>query len=59
MSEYDQLFTLKEMRDYLKISETTALKLLKGGKIKAKKLGGQWRIFKSEVDNYLKDFDNK
>jgi len=56
--EDDKIFTVKELQAYLKMSETTVLKLLNSGKVKAKKVNGLWRIFKSEVDKYLKDFDN-
>ena len=54
----DRIFTVKDLQSYLKMSETTVLKLLNSGKVKAKKVNGVWRIFKSEVDKYLKDFDN-
>jgi excisionase family DNA binding protein len=50
----EDVFTVKELKKYLKIGENTALKLLKSGKVKANKVGRNWRILKSEVDNYLR-----
>lgn len=54
----DKIFTLEEFKNYLKIGRNTALKLLNDGEVKAKKVGRQWRILKSEVDKYLKDHNN-
>ena len=54
----NEIFTLEELQKYLKIGRNTALDLLKNKKIKAKKVGRQWRILKSEVNKYLIDFDN-
>ncbi len=53
-----EIFTIEELQRYLKIGRNTAFDLLKNNKIKAKKVGRQWRILKSEVDKYLNDFDN-
>ncbi len=54
----DKIFTVKDLQDYLKLGQTTILKILREGKIKAKKVSGNWRILKSEADKFLKDFDN-
>jgi excisionase family DNA binding protein len=54
----DRILTLKELQDYLRLSQKTVLKLLGSGEIKAKKVGNKWRILKSTVDDYLKKFDN-
>jgi len=58
MNNSDKVLTLKELQEYLKLSEKTVLKLLNDGKIKARKVSNKWRILKSEVDKYLRDFDN-
>ena len=44
-----QIYTTEETRDFLKISESTAKRLLKRGAIKAYKVGGQYRIWGSEI----------
>jgi len=47
--EPDQIYTTKEARDFLKVSESTIKRLLKKGIIKAYKVGGQYRIWGSEI----------
>lgn len=43
------IYTTEEARDFLKISESTIKRLLKRGAIKAYKVGGQYRIWGSEI----------
>jgi len=43
------IYTTEEARDFLKISESTIKRLLKRGIIKAHKVGGQYRIWGSEI----------
>jgi len=45
----DQIYTTKEARDFLRVSESTIKRLLKKGIIKAYKVGGQYRIWGSEI----------
>ncbi len=45
----DELYTTKEAKSFLKISESTMKRLLKKGIIKAHKVGGQYRIWGSEI----------
>ncbi|MCK5503868.1 MAG: helix-turn-helix domain-containing protein, partial [Thermodesulfovibrionia bacterium] len=45
----NEILTLEELQKYLKIGRNTAFDLLKNKKIKAKKVGRQWRILKREV----------
>jgi len=44
-----QVYTTEEARDFLKVSESTIKRLLKRGVIKAYKVGGQYRIWGSEI----------
>ena len=55
----EKIMTMTEVQDYLRITKPTMVKILKEGKLKGKKVGRQWRILRSEVDRYLKDFNNK
>ena len=55
----EKIMTMTEVQNYLRITKPTMVKILKEGKLKGKKVGKQWRILKSEVDRYLKDFNNK
>lgn len=45
----NQIYTTEEARDFLKVSESTIKRLLKRGIIKAYKVGGQYRIWGSEI----------
>ena len=44
-----QIYTTEETRKFLKISKSTIKRLLKGGIIKAYKVGGQYRIWGAEI----------
>ncbi len=46
-SEY---LSLKEVADLLRLSERTLYRHVKSGKLPAAKIGGQWRVRKSDVD---------
>jgi excisionase family DNA binding protein len=45
----NEVYTTKEVQDYLKISKSTLKRLLKGGIIKANKVGGQYRVLGREI----------
>lgn len=56
----DELLTVQELSDYLKIRKETTLKIINTNEIMATKVGRDWRIFKSEVIKYLgKNSSNK
>jgi excisionase family DNA binding protein len=48
-----ELMTLEEVAEYLRITKTTVYRLLKQGKIPAKKVGRQWRFDKTSIDGWL------
>lgn len=48
------VYTTKEMMCYLKISESTVKRLLRRGVVKARKVGGQYRILGSEILRLIK-----
>jgi len=45
----EKIYTPKEARDFLKVSESTMKRMLKGGIIKAYKVSGQYRIWGREI----------
>ena len=45
----NQVYTTEETRDFLKVSESTIKRFLKKEIIKAHKVGGQYRIWGSEI----------
>jgi excisionase family DNA binding protein len=50
----DSVLTTDEAMQYLKISKPTLLKCLRLGKIKATKVGREWRFLQSELYQFLK-----
>jgi excisionase family DNA binding protein len=45
----NQIYTREEAEDLLKISQSTMMRLIKKGVIRAAKIGGQYRILGSEI----------
>jgi excisionase family DNA binding protein len=50
----DVVLTTDEAIRYLKVSKPTLLRLIHQGKIKATKVGRNWRILRSELYRFLK-----
>jgi excisionase family DNA binding protein len=50
----DSVLTTDEAMQYLKISKPTLLKHVRLGKIKATKVGREWRFLQSELYRFLK-----
>ncbi len=49
----DEIMTIQEVADYLKLTEKTAYRLALDGKIPAFKVGGSWRIKKVDLQNWI------
>lgn len=45
----NEIYTTEEAKDFLKISNSTIKRLLKKGLLRAYKVGGQYRIWGSEI----------
>jgi len=50
----EEVLTTKEVMERLKITRPTAIKLLKQGKLKAVKVGRDYRFLKFSVDEFLR-----
>ena len=48
------IFNTREACLYLKISRPTYLKYITAGKIKAQKIGRGWKVFKEELDRFIR-----
>ena len=53
----DRLLTVKEVANYLRVSERSVLRYIEAGRLKASKIGW-WRIKQSDLDNFLKETSN-
>lgn len=54
----DQILTLKEVAEYLKLAEKTAYKLAAAGKLPGFKVGGSWRFQKEDVQQWIEEQKN-
>ena len=49
-----QILKVKELAEYLKLTEVTIYKYAKEGKIPACRVGSRWRFDKEQIDELLK-----
>ncbi len=47
------IMTIREVADYLKLTEKTAYRLVAEGKIPGFKVGGSWRFRRSEIEGWI------
>jgi excisionase family DNA binding protein len=50
----DEIMTVRELAEYLKIAEKTAYRFVAEGKIPGFKVGSAWRFRKKEIDEWIK-----
>lgn len=50
---YENLMTIEEVADYLRVKKRTVYDWLKKGKIPAIKTVGQWRFKREKIDAWL------
>lgn len=48
------ILTIRDVADYLKLTEKTAYKLVAEGKLPGFKVGGSWRFKKNDIDAWIK-----
>ncbi len=53
------IMTIREVADYLKLTEKTAYRLAAEGKIPGFKVGGSWRFKRSEIEKWIKGEMNR
>ena len=49
-----QILTVKELAEYLKLTNVTIYKYLKEGKLPAHRIGNRWRFDKDQIDELMK-----
>ncbi|PCR97679.1 DNA-binding protein [Pseudomonas fluorescens] len=49
----EEIITLKEVAEYLKLAEKTAYRLAAEGKIPGFKVGGSWRFRRDAIENWI------
>jgi excisionase family DNA binding protein len=53
-SSEGEILTIKEVADYLKVTERTIYRLAGAKKIPAFKVGGTWRFSRVDIDGWIK-----
>ena len=53
----DKLLTIREVANYLRVSERSVLRYIEAGRLKASKVGW-WRVMQSDLDDFLKKTSN-
>ena len=48
------ILTIKEVADYLKVTERTVYRLAAAKQLPAFKVGGSWRFSRSDIDSWIK-----
>jgi len=51
----DEILTLKEVAEYLKLAEKTAYRLAAEGKLPGFKVGGSWRFKRQDIDRWIEE----
>jgi excisionase family DNA binding protein len=54
----DELYTIAQTSQYLKVSEKTVYRLISSKQIIASRVGNAWRIKESDIEEYLKNNNN-
>ncbi|HBV89289.1 helix-turn-helix domain-containing protein [Desulfosporosinus sp.] len=53
MAEDKEIMTLRQVAEYLQISEVTTYRLVQDGKIPAFKVGRSWRVKKEDLNEFI------
>ena len=51
----DEILTLKNVAEYLKLAEKTAYRLAAEGKLPGFKVGGSWRFKKVDIESWIQN----
>lgn len=54
LDKLPEVITVKQLADFLQVSELTVLRAIKAGNLDAFKVGRDWRIEKEAVMNWVK-----
>lgn len=51
----EEILTIREVAEYLKVTEKTVYGLAQKGKIPGFKVGGRWRFKRMDIDQWIED----
>ena len=55
----DQVLTVKEVAEYLKVNDRTVYRMATAGKIPAFKVGSSWRFKQTEIEKWIEKQSNE
>ena len=55
----DQVLTVKDVAEYLKVNDRTVYRMAAAGKIPAFKVGSSWRFKQSEIEKWIEKQSNE
>lgn len=55
----NEILTIREVAEYLKLAEKTVYRLVAEGKIPGFKVGGAWRFRKAEIEQWITHQSNQ
>jgi len=55
----DEILTIKEIAEYLKLNEKTAYRLASEGKLPGFKVGGSWRFKRVDLEKWIEEQKDK
>jgi excisionase family DNA binding protein len=55
----DEILTIQEIAEYLKLNEKTAYRLASEGKLPGFKVGGSWRFKRVDLEKWIEDQKRK
>lgn len=56
---FDQIMTVKEVADYLKVNERTVYRMAAASQLPAFKVGGSWRFKQTEIELWINEQHNQ
>lgn len=54
-----EILTISQAAEYLQVCDKTVRRLISNKQLSASKIGGSWRIKKSDINDYLIETRNK
>lgn len=55
----DEILTLKEVAEYLKLAEKTTYRFAAEGRLPGFKVGGSWRFKRKDIDRWIEEQKNE
>ncbi|MBU0495872.1 MAG: PocR ligand-binding domain-containing protein [Chloroflexi bacterium] len=55
MNEMGALLTVRQLEDALQVDRMTVYRMIKGGRLPAFKVGGQWRFARADIERWLRE----